>query len=240
MQMQWAERDSYTMRRLKPYLGKARWERLYAAGGLEAAGARLCGGSDWPVDPLLPFRQIEMAVNRTADEVYKGDDEPLNPEQSISLRSSIAMHTRNSAYQLHQGGVTGQIRTGLRADLVVLDSNLFDVQLTDVSTTEVMLTMVDGAIVHQSRHFELTLAHVGRRQTQASVGVAVGALARPVAGLGADHVEPLVEVDLDHAAVGELDRDLVGVVAVTGFGLDHGALADVSDRRRGCALQLLS
>jgi predicted amidohydrolase YtcJ len=148
MQMQWAERDSYTMKRLKPYIGPDRWHRLYAAGGLDAAGARLCGGSDWPVDPLLPFRQIEMAVNRTADEIYKGDDQPLNREQSISLRSSIAMHTRNSAYQLHQAGSTGAITRGRQADLVVLDRNLFDVKLTEVSTTKVMMTMVNGDIVH--------------------------------------------------------------------------------------------
>ena len=148
MQMQWAERDSYTMKRLKPYIGPSRWRRLYAAGSLESAGARLCGGSDWPVDPLLPFRQIEMAVNRTADEIYKGGDAPLNPEESISLRSSIEMHTRNSAYQLHQSALTGAITRGRRADLVVLDRNLFDVKLTEVSTTKVLMTMVDGDIVH--------------------------------------------------------------------------------------------
>jgi predicted amidohydrolase YtcJ len=154
MQMQWAERDSYTVKRLKPYIGRPRWERLYAAGSLEAAGARLCGGSDWPVDPLLPFRQIEMAVNRTADEIYRGDDEPLNPEQSISLRSSIAMHTLHSAYQLHQEDLTGQLRVGYRADLVVIDRNLFEVDLTDVSTTNVLMTLVDGAVVHRSRDLE--------------------------------------------------------------------------------------
>jgi len=31
---------------------------------------------------------------------------------------------------------------------VVLDRNLFDVKLTEVSTTEVLMTMVDGDIVH--------------------------------------------------------------------------------------------
>ena len=102
MQMQWAERDSYTVERLKPYLGTKRWRHTYPAGSLKRAGALLCGGSDWPVDPLLPFRQIEMAVNRTADEVYKGDPEPLFADQGLKLRDSIAMHTRNSAFQLHR------------------------------------------------------------------------------------------------------------------------------------------
>ena len=60
MQLQWAERDSYTVDSLRPYIGDRRWRYTYPAGSLEEAGARLCGGSDWPVDPLLPFRQIEM------------------------------------------------------------------------------------------------------------------------------------------------------------------------------------
>ena len=83
MQMQWAERDSYTVQRLRDYLGRKRWRHLYPAGSLRRAGALVCGGSDWPVDPLLPFRQIEMAVNRTADEVYAGD-----PERSSAASGS--------------------------------------------------------------------------------------------------------------------------------------------------------
>ena len=96
MQMQWAERDSYTVERLRDYLGRKRWRNTYPAGSLRKAGALLCGGSDWPVDPLLPFRQIEMAVNRTADEVYAGDPKPLFRDQGIKLKASLVMHTRNS------------------------------------------------------------------------------------------------------------------------------------------------
>ena len=149
MQLQWAERDTYTMDYLKPYIGSTRWRRLYPAGSLWDSGARVCGGSDWPVDPLLPFRQIEMGVNRTVDEVYEGYPKPLNPQQGLALRSSVAMHTRNSAYQLHQDR-TGTIRHDRHADLIVLDRNILDVPLGKVSNTEVLLTMVGGDIVHLS------------------------------------------------------------------------------------------
>jgi predicted amidohydrolase YtcJ len=150
MQMQWAQRDAYTMDYLKDYIGRRRWLRLYAAGSLWNAGARVCGGSDWPVDPLLPFRQIEMAVNRTADEVYGGHPEPLNRDEAISLYQSIRMHTRNSAFQLHQERRTGMIRAGMAADLAVLDRNLLRVDLTDVSTTKVLMTTVGGRVVHRA------------------------------------------------------------------------------------------
>jgi predicted amidohydrolase YtcJ len=150
MQLQWAERDSYTVDSLKPYIGARRWRYTYPAGSLSEAGARLCGGSDWPVDPLLPFRQIEMAVNRSADEVYEGYPRPLFAEEGLSLRRSLVMHTRNSAFQLHQDALSGQIREGLAADLIVLDRDVLRVPLKRVSKTRVALTMVEGRVVHRA------------------------------------------------------------------------------------------
>jgi predicted amidohydrolase YtcJ len=150
MQLQWAVRDSYTVDSLRPYIGR-RWRHTYPARSLARAGATLCGGSDWPVDPLLPFRQIEMAVNRTADEVYEGYPKPLFAGQGLSLRASLAMHTRHSAFQLHQEQLTGQVREGLAADLIVLDRDLLRVPLKRVSKTAVELTMVGGRIVYRAR-----------------------------------------------------------------------------------------
>lgn len=149
MQLHWAEQDSYTVDSLKPYIGARRWRYVYPAGSLARAGATLCGGSDWPVDPLLPFRQIEIGVNRTADEVYEGYPKPLWSQEGLSLRGSLAMHTRSSAFQLHQESLTGQVREGLAADLIVLDRDILDTPLKRVSKTKVDLTMVAGRIVHR-------------------------------------------------------------------------------------------
>jgi predicted amidohydrolase YtcJ len=149
MQLHWAERDSYTVDALRPYIGRRRWRWVYPAGSLARAGATLCGGSDWPVDPLLPFRQVEIAVNRKADEVYEGYPKPLWAKEGLSLRASIAMHTRHSAFQLHQNRTTGQIRQGFAADLIVLDRDILDTRLKRVSNTNVDLTMVNGRVVHR-------------------------------------------------------------------------------------------
>jgi predicted amidohydrolase YtcJ len=149
MQMQWAERDSYTIDRLRGYLGKKRFRYVYPSGSLKKAGAMLCGGSDWPVDPLLPMRQVEMAVNRKADEVYAGYPKPLRKSEGISLPASIAMHTRNSAYQLHQESLSGRLRPGMAADLVVLDRDILAVPLRKVSKAEARLTMVGGRTTHR-------------------------------------------------------------------------------------------
>ncbi len=146
LQLQWARRDPYTVDNLAPHLGPDRWRDLYPAAALEAAGATLCGGSDWPVDPLAPFAQIATAVTRGA-----GDGEaPLFPGQALSLRSSLAMHTRGGAFQLFQEDLTGQIAVGRAADLVAVDGDLLAAPLARVAEAEVVLTMVDGAIVHRA------------------------------------------------------------------------------------------
>ena len=149
MQMQWAERDSYTVDALEPYLGPKRYRHVYPSGSLKRAGATLCGGSDWPVDPLLPMRQIEMAVNRTADEIYAGYPKPLNRAQRIGLPASLAMHTRNSAFQLHQETLSGRLRVGMAADLVMLDRDILGVPLKRISKAKPRLTMTSGRVTHR-------------------------------------------------------------------------------------------
>ena len=74
----------------------------------------------------------------------------LNERQGLDLRSSIAMHTRNSAFQLGQEALSGRIREGLQADLLVLDRNILRVPLRKVSKTKVLMTMVGGRILRRS------------------------------------------------------------------------------------------
>ena len=98
----------------------------------------------------MPFRQIEMAVNREGDEIYPFFPGPLHEEERLKRSYSLRMHTANSAFQLHQETQTGSIAVGKKADVIVLDRDIEQVALTDVSTTEVLLTMVDGDTVHRS------------------------------------------------------------------------------------------
>ena len=149
LQLQWAQRDPYTVEHLAPYLGQARWEDLYPAAALRDAGALLCGGSDWPVDALRPFAQLESSVTRTAAGRY-GEEEPLFPGQAITLREALEMHTAASAYQLHQEALTGRIEPWLEADLIVLDRDLLAIPIGEVAQTGVDLTMIAGRVVHRA------------------------------------------------------------------------------------------
>jgi len=146
MQLQWAP-SPFTGDALRPYIGPERYARLYPARSLARAGALLAGGSDWPVDPLLPFTQIATAIDRSnpAD-----NQPPLNTREALTRYQSLAMYTAGAAYQLHDGN-SGTVRPGRRADLVVLDRDITKVPVKEIRATKVQYTLVSGRVVHEAK-----------------------------------------------------------------------------------------
>lgn len=116
------------------------------------SGAVVTLSSDYPVcsdavSGCSPLRSIEYAHNRQP----AGDEggwiaRPRN--QRLSIATLIRAATINGAYQLHMEDKVGSIETGKLADLVVLEENLFEVNRYDIHSTKVLMTMVNGRVVH--------------------------------------------------------------------------------------------
>ncbi|OLE71323.1 MAG: hypothetical protein AUG74_06545 [Bacteroidetes bacterium 13_1_20CM_4_60_6] len=150
MSLQWARRDAYTVNGTAGYIDGSLYDRLFPAAELWRSGGIIAGGSDYPVDPLLPFVQIETAVDHTGEAVPGVFAGALSPGEAIpDLLAVIKMHTINSAYQMHRERDIGSIEVGKQADLIVLSQNLFDVPTEKVSDTKVLLTMLAGRIVYE-------------------------------------------------------------------------------------------
>ncbi len=151
LSLQWARRDAYTVNGTLGYIDDALYDRLFPAAEIWRTGGIIAGGSDYPVDPLLPFVQIETAIDHTGEAVPGVFPGALSPKEAIpDLLAVIKMHTINSAYQMHQERNFGSIEVGKRADLIVLSQNLFNVPTEKVSDTKVLLTMLGGKVVYSS------------------------------------------------------------------------------------------
>ena len=151
MSLQWARRDAYLVTGTRGYIDDAVYDRLFPAADLWRSGAVVAGGSDYPVDPLLPFVQIETAIDHTGEAVPGVFPGALSPSEVIPDRLAvIKMHTINSAWQLHQDRDTGSIEVGKYADLIVLSQNLLEVPTGQISDTRVLLTIVGGKVVYRS------------------------------------------------------------------------------------------
>lgn len=123
-------------------IGPKRATYVYPAGSIVRAGGKLAYGADWPVGGANPLEGIEVAMTRRT----AGDPnaKPLLPEEGVSLKDAIASHTINVAYVNGFADVTGSIKAGKSADLVVLDKDIFKLPVYEISKAKVLVTLFEG------------------------------------------------------------------------------------------------
>lgn len=118
-----------------PLVGAERSAAIVPIKSLTENNARLTLSSDWNVSTLNPFVGISHAISRA--------------QQAISLEQALAAYTINAAYAMKQEHLVGSLETGKRADLIMLDRDLFKSSASQINQTKVELTMLDGEIVYQ-------------------------------------------------------------------------------------------
>jgi predicted amidohydrolase YtcJ len=138
----WACADRYVTEMTEPLLGPERSRWLYPLGSFERSGAVVVGGSDWSVSALDPLQGIEVAVRRR--EPGSAEGTPWIPEERIDLAAAIAAYTIRGAWLAFRERETGSLEPGKRADLVVLDRNLFAIPAREISAARVLLTLDAG------------------------------------------------------------------------------------------------
>jgi predicted amidohydrolase YtcJ len=148
----WAAHDPQLDDLTVPFLGPERAGWIYPIGSIAATGATLAFGSDWPVSSPDPLWAIHVAVNRTMPSAYPygASDEPFLPGERITLRAAIRAYTMGTAYVNHLDAETGSIEVGKAADLVILDRDLLAEPTDEIADARVLMTLVDGRVVHES------------------------------------------------------------------------------------------
>ena len=134
-----------------PFLGEDRARLQYPFEGLRRSGARLSMGSDWSVTTANPLEQLEVAVTRIDPE--NRDNAAFLPEQRLTLADAIEAFTAGSAFVNHDDEA-GAIAVGRRADLAMLDTDIFTdgfatPAYAPLSDARVELTVASGTIVYQ-------------------------------------------------------------------------------------------
>ena len=114
------------------------------------AGAIVTFGADWPVTSPRPIDGIETAVTRKLLGNTNEKDEPWCPEQCLTVEEAILTFTINSAYVSHREKLAGSLEVGKKADIVVLDKNIFECEAPNIHEAQVTMTIVDGKILHNT------------------------------------------------------------------------------------------
>lgn len=143
----WAYPDEWTVNLEIPTLGQERVDKLYPIRSVHRAGGVVVGSSDWNYGDLDPLLSIETAVTR---------QDPFGPsklrartDEAVDLETILAAYTINGAWLMHREDVAGSIEPGKLADLVIFDSNLFEIQADTISDVKVDMTIFNGRVVYR-------------------------------------------------------------------------------------------
>lgn len=91
-------------------------------------------GTDWVVTPTPNlFPALEGMLDR-------GDE-------SLDLPAAINALTINGAFAVGREASSGSLQEGKDADFIVLDRNLFEIPIADISETRVLRTVFEGGTV---------------------------------------------------------------------------------------------
>jgi predicted amidohydrolase YtcJ len=121
-------------------LGHDRARYSYAWKSFLDHGVPLAFGTDYPVEPITPFRGIYAAVTRE----NAAGTQSYFPEEKVTIAQALYAYTQGSAYAEFSESYKGTLAPGMVADFVVLDRDLTRVAPHDILGTRVLRTVVAG------------------------------------------------------------------------------------------------
>lgn len=127
-------------------LGPGRVDGAYAWQWFLERNVALAFGSDFPVEIVNPFWGIYAGITRQDDKEKPPGG--WHPAQRLSLDETLRGFTAGAAWAAFEEERLGVLSPGLRADLVLVDRDLFKVPPRNLLESRVVTTIIDGQVVY--------------------------------------------------------------------------------------------
>ena len=138
----YAEIESYIKN-----LGKERLRRAYPVKHMLDRGVKLAFSTDAPAtawsEPSDPMPCLKFAVTRKS---YDGTD--CGADEAVDIETAVKLYTRCSA-EAAGFSKTGQLKAGYRADFIVFDKDIFEMDPDDLDKVSVQQTYIKGECVYE-------------------------------------------------------------------------------------------
>lgn len=121
-------------------LGPKRAAYSYAWKAFLDAGVPLAFGTDYPVEPVTPFRGLYAAVTR----MNEAGTKTYFPENKITRGQALYAYTQGSAYAEFAEKHKGKLMPGYDADFILVDRNLYTVGAPAILKSVVLESFVAG------------------------------------------------------------------------------------------------
>ncbi|MGC2247699.1 MAG: amidohydrolase family protein, partial [Terriglobales bacterium] len=127
-------------------LGPKRAATSYDWADFLRRGVVLAFGTDYPVEPVTPFRGVYSAITRMSE-----DGKKTYVGQKLTIEQAIAAYTTGAAFAEFDEKVKGKIEPGMLADFVVLDRDITAAAPPKILETKVLRTVVGGRTVYEAK-----------------------------------------------------------------------------------------
>jgi len=122
-------------------------EGAYMWQTLLKSGAKVINGTDVPVEPINPIASYYASVSR---KTLKGEPEGgYEPAEKMTRAQALRSYTLDAAYGEFEEDFKGSIEVGKAADFTVFSQDLMTIEESEILSTEVIMTIVNGKIVYQ-------------------------------------------------------------------------------------------
>jgi predicted amidohydrolase YtcJ len=128
-------------------LGPKRAEHSYGWADFLRHGVVLAFGTDYPVEPVTPFRGIYAALTRESEDGKKS----YYPAEKLDIEQAIAAYTTGAAFAEFAEKQKGKLASGMLADFVVLDRDITAALPPKILETKVLRTVVGGKTVYEAK-----------------------------------------------------------------------------------------
>jgi len=126
-------------------LGDTRAEQgAYVWRKLLDSGAKICNGTDTPVEDVDPIANIYALVTRQPK-----SGEPFYPAQALTVEEALRAYTIDNAYAVFKEKQKGSLEPGKFADITILSQDITQVPVEEIPGTKVVYTIMDGVIRYQ-------------------------------------------------------------------------------------------
>lgn len=149
----WMSADPDTVTNMAARYGAPRQDLFYRVQDVLRSGGRVSLGTDWPAagyfSTYRPLDSIQIGVTRQliGD---PGADVLAPADQRLTVQQAVHANTLGAAYQIRLEDKVGSLEAGKRADLIVLDRNILEIDPHDIHRAVVTMTMMDGRVRHES------------------------------------------------------------------------------------------
>jgi predicted amidohydrolase YtcJ len=127
-------------------LGMERAATSYAWKSFLNADVPLAFGTDYPVEPVVPFRGLYAAITRQNEPGTK----EYFPDEKLTIEEAIAAYTTGAAYAEFAETKKGKLLPGYLADFVVLARDITAIKPAEILKTKVLRTVVGGKTVWEA------------------------------------------------------------------------------------------